>query len=194
MKTLFCTLLLFFTTALTAKPCVYTITEHPYRFSTYFEMNGKESYEGKVIKDAIAVRTVYDLYDQNGDYVAQGICRILSLGTICSWARMVDLYDEVGNTIGLFEGRTLTTSKASYNFYDGSGAYVACAYLNLDCSAFMIEDAKKRTIAIMKRQFVTGAIDHWDITIYDDQKVDIRLMKLFSAFAIDHQKYFKPDL
>ena len=43
IATLFCTF------QLSADPYAYTIVEHPYRFSTYFEMQGKKGFEGKSI-------------------------------------------------------------------------------------------------------------------------------------------------
>jgi hypothetical protein len=191
MRSLFLSLF-FFLTPLFGAPCKYTITENPYRFSTYFEMDG-ESYEGRVIKSSISVRTVYDFYDESGDYVAQGICRLLSMGSICSWARTIDIYDAAGNYIGLIDGTAFTTAKASYNFYDGNGTYLGVAYLNLDCSSFLLTDAKERTLATLKRKFVDRAIDHWEVNLYDRNSIDLRLFKIFSAFAIDHQEYFKED-
>ncbi len=177
-----------------AKPLSFTVTEFPYRFSTDFEMQGKDSYEGKVTKDAISVRTVYDLYDADGNYTAQGICRLLSLGSFTSWARTIDLYDADGNTIGLIEGRVMTTSKASYYLYDGVGTFLGTAYLNHDASGFLIQNPKEASLAILKRHSVVNATDHWDVTLHDDTKLDTRILKIFSAFAVDHQKYFKPDV
>lgn len=37
-------------TSLFAEPYTYTITEHPYHFSTYFEMQGKNGFEGRAVK------------------------------------------------------------------------------------------------------------------------------------------------
>lgn len=193
MKKIFSLLLILFFARLGAESCVYTITEHPYRFSTYFEMEGKEKYEGRVIKSAISVRTVYDLYDKESHFVGQGICRLLSLGSVCSWARMIDLYDQNGETIGLIEGRLLTSAKASYNLYDSTGVIVAVAYLNLDASGFTVHDAKERVIVNMRRNFKTNALDSWDITQFDRSTLDERILKLFSAFAIDHQEDFKSN-
>lgn len=193
MKRLFTILLLLCCMHMAAAARSFTVIEHPYRFSTYFEMQGKETYEGRVVKNAISVRTVYDLYNKEAEYIGQGICRLLSLGSIYPWARMVDLYDASGNTIGLIEGRVITTAKASYNLYDASGNNVGVAYLNLDCSSFTIHDAKERVIANLKRNFTSKAIDSWDVTIFDINNLDERILKLFAVFAVDHQEYFKAD-
>lgn len=188
-KFIFCLLMLGMMQAAAARS--YTVIEHPYRFSTYFEMHGQEAYEGRVVKSALTVRTIYDLYDNEATYIGQGICRLLSLGSIYPWARMVDLYDASGNAIGLIEGRVMTTAKASYNLYDASGNIVGIAYLNLDCSSFTIQDTAERVVAALKRNFTGRKIDSWEVTIFDTNSLDERILKLFSIFAVDNQQYFK---
>ncbi|NGX60770.1 MAG: hypothetical protein K940chlam9_00238 [Chlamydiae bacterium] len=52
---------------------------------------------------------------------------------------------------------------------------------------FTIVDPSKneRLIAHCKRNLVD-----WEITIYDTGTVDMRILKIFSAFLVDYQDYF----
>jgi len=181
-----------FCTQAFADPYSYTVTEHPYRFSTYFEMQGKNGFEGRAIKSALTARTTYDLYDAAGVYEAQGIVQALSLGSLFAWGKDIDVYDAKGIQIGFIDGQALTTASAKYSFYDGSNKLLAIAYLDYQCSGFVVM-AGERTIAHLRRNFVEHVTDHWDIKLYDPSAIDLRLLKVFSAFAIDYQEYFKED-
>lgn len=177
-----------------AEPFSYTIVEHPYRFSTYFEMQGKNGFEGRAIKNTLAVRTAYDLYDAAGIYQAQGVVQALSLGSLFAWGKDIDVYDPQGKQIGFIDGEALTTASAKYTFYNEKNVSVATAYLDYSCSGFVVmAKPGERTIAHLRRIFVDHVVDHWDVTLYEPQAIDMRLLKVFSAFAIDFQEYFKED-
>lgn len=191
MKFLFALLM---SSALLAEPYKYQIVEHPYTFSTYFEMQGQNGFEGRSIKNKATVRTTYDLYDSDGAYKAQAIVQLISLGSLNAWGKDMDIYDDKARKIGFIDGVLLTTASAKYCFYDEKDEWVATAYLDSACSGFIITSAKnERTIANMRRNFVDNTVDYWDITIYEPGVVDMRLLKLFSTFAIDYQEYFKED-
>ena len=175
-------------------PYSYTITESPYLFSTYFEMQGKNRYEGRVIKNHFNLRTIYDLYDPEGHYEAQGICQLLSLGAVYPWAKDIDIYDDRGEKIGFIDGQLLTTTTAKYDLYNRFDQFVASAYLDRSCSGFTVMGEQEQTIAQLKRNFVQGDIDSWKVVIYDPKFLDQRILKIFSAFAIDFQEYFKEDI
>jgi len=180
--------------ALFAEPYSYTIVEHPYRFSTYFEMQGKDGFVGRAVKSSLAVRTTYDLYDKNGDFEAQGIVQAVSLGSIFASCKDIDVYDDKGNKIGFIDGEVLTTASAKYTFYDARDVAIATAYLDYSCSGFTVMSKKgERTIANLRRNFVENVNDHWDITLFEPNTIDLRMLKVFSTFAIDFQEYFKED-
>lgn len=181
--------------AVFADPYTYTIVEHPYRFSTYFEMQGKNGFEGRAIKNTLAVRTAYDIYDAAGTYQARGVIQALSLGSLFAWGKDIDVYDVSGKQIGFIDGQALTTASAKYTFYNEKNVAVATAYLDYSCSGFVVMASPgERTIAHLRRNFVDNVTDHWSITLYEREVIDMRVFKVFSAFAIDHQEYFKEDL
>lgn len=171
----------------------YSIIKNPYRLTTYFEMHGKAGSEGKAIKKSLTVRTTYDLYDAKGEYVGQGICRALSLGVLYTWAKVIDIYDAKDKKIGLIDGQTLTTAKGKYNIYTKEHELVASAYLDYASSSFSLLDPNNtaKTLGLIKRNFNSKGSDSWDVSFYDSSAFDVRILKIFSAFVIDHQEYFK---
>lgn len=193
MKPFFPLLFLIYLSAAWSSPLSYTISENPYLFSTYFEMEGKGRYEGRVVKNHLNLRTIYELYDPSSLFEAQGICQILSLGSLYPWAKDIDVYDEKGEKIGMIDGQLLTTTSAKYNFYNGRDQLIATAYLDLSCAAFSIMGEGDRTIARLKREWIPDQIDSWEVVLYDERPLDPRILKIFSAFAIDFQAYFKED-
>lgn len=175
------------------EPFSYAISESQYLWSTYFEMQGIDRYIGRVVKNHYNVRTVYDLYDFKNAFEAQGVCQFLSLGALYPWAKDIDVYDERGVKIGFIDGQLLTTAAAKYGFYNNMDELVANAYLDAQSSGFTIMTPDERTIARYKRNFVQDDLDFWNIDIYDSDEVDLRLLKIFSGFAIDFQEFFKED-
>lgn len=170
----------------------YTITAHPYRFSTYYEMDGSNGYEGRAVKNAISIHTCYELYDANGTYVAEGVCRILSLGALFSWAREIDVYDEAHNKIGFIDGQAWTTASAKYAISDATGHLIAYAYLDYNAAGFTITDTTKneRPIAYLKRN---KSQSDWAVTMYANSPLDVRILKVFSAFVVDYQDIFSSN-
>lgn len=176
-----------------AKPLSYSISESQYLWSTYFEMQNKESYVGRVVKNHYNVRTVYDLYDSKNTFEAQGICQVLSLGSLYPWAKDIDVYDHQGRKIGFIDGQLLTTAAAKYGFYNACDVLVANAFLDAQSSGFTIMTPDERTIARLKRNYIQDDLDFWNVDIYDGDAIDVRLLKVFSGFAIDFQEFFKED-
>jgi hypothetical protein len=190
-KILLCLSLIF---QMFADPYTYSIIEHPYRFSTDYEMQGKNGFEGRAIKKKLAVQTSYELYDAAGNYEGYGTVQILSLGAIFAWAKDIDVYDAQGQKIGFIDGQALTTASAKYTFYDGNDVELATAYLDYGCNGFVVSLAQgQRTIANLRRNFVEHVSDFWDVTLFEPGALDTRLLKVFSAFALDNQAYFKED-
>ena len=186
---------MFFINGIAAEPLNYTITEKDYRFSTYFEMQSKDRYVGTLIKKKYEVRTSYELYDPIGNYEGKGICRALSLGALFAWAKEIDVYDQDGNTLGMIDGQAFTAANAKYSLYDAAGNLLGIAYLDYGSSSFVIVDPSngKQVLGQLKRNFVQNTLDYWDVVLYDTAAIDVRILKVFSAFAIDFQEYFKED-
>lgn len=174
----------------------YTITEKNYLFSKEFEMQSKDFYFGTLIKTKFSIHSQYNLYNPQGNYEGQGICRILSLGAICAWAKELDIYDVEGNKIGMIDGQALTSAKAKYSFYDSTDSLVGIAYLDYGSLSFRIVHPSNDhlVLALLKRNFVENTVDNWDITIYATEAIDSRILKIFSAFAVDFQSSFKEDV
>ena len=173
----------------------FKVYEQDYTFSTVYEMGSGEGLMGSVSKSVFHIRTNYDLYDKKGAFEAVGICRVLTLGLIYSWATEMDLYDSNGQHIGVIDGQLMTSSQAKFSIYDSTQKRVGIAYLDNTCSAFTIVDPdnERHILASLKRNFVADTIDNWEVSIYERDVIDVRIIKIFSAFAVDTQKDFKED-
>lgn len=157
-------------------------------------MQGKSGFIGRGIKKSLTVRTTYDLYDANGEHEAQGIVQAVSLGALFATCKDIDIYDPTGERLGFIDGEVLTTASAKYTFYNQENEPVATAYLDYSCSGFILMEYKtERTIGHLRRNFVENVTDNWDIKLYEPNVIDMRVLKIFSIFAIDFQEYFKED-
>lgn len=183
-----CLLALSFGSLMASEAVKFTVYQNPYCFSTYFELMAKDEYCGRVIRPHIRLRTCYELYDAQGEYEGEGICRAFSLGSIYSWARAVDLYDDWGNKIGLIDGKMLTTERAKFNLYGVEGLKVARAYLDANkTNVLLMENSKtERLLGHLTRKIQTEGTDVWEVSLYDPTSIDLRILKLFAAFLSDH--------
>ncbi len=94
----------------------------------------------------------------------------------------------------MIDGQIGTTALAKFSFYEGD-ELVGIAYLDQNGLGFTIYDPQNenKRIARHKREFVQGVIDEWRVVIYDPSAIDIRLIHIFSAFAVDSQESFRED-
>lgn len=189
MRSLFFSLLgLIWCVAAQGEPLDYTIVQNEYRFNTYYEMYGSRGCEGRVIKESLRIRTMYDLYDKEGEYEAEAICRALSLGSLYTWAREIDIYDPAGNSIGFIEGKFFTTAQAKFNIYDGEDRLVANVYLDFVSKSFTLVEPSKNAKPL--GQIKRTASGDWGVVLNDETALDARLVKIFSAFVVDHENSF----
>ncbi|MBM3191893.1 MAG: hypothetical protein FJZ63_04500 [Chlamydiae bacterium] len=188
-------LLLGFCERMWAEVLRYTIAKQEYLFSKAFNMHSEKGPIGLLTETKLSLRTHYDLYNAKGIYEARGICRILSLGSLYAWAKELDIYDAVGNKIGMVDGQAFSTAKAKYSLYDAMDYLLGIAYLDKDSSGFSIMHPldDKVVLAFLKRNFVENALDDWEVALYDDKAIDPRILKIFSAFTLDFQGDFKED-
>jgi hypothetical protein len=172
----------------------YNVHQHSYTFSKVFDLQSEEECYGTVVKSVFRVRTHYDVYGPLGEYEATGICRP-ALGLLYVWATVINVYDDNGNWIGKIDGDLITGGLAKFSIYNQDNNRVAIAYLERGASSFdfVSPDNENFHIAHMKRHFVEDAIDHWSVIVHDRKVIDERILKVFSGFAIDSQKYFKED-
>lgn len=167
----------------------YSVIKNSYAFSTYFEFVSPEGYEGRVTKNAISVRNYYKYYNDEGGYRGQGITRLISLGSLYKWAADIDIYDDKGKKIGVIYGKVWSTAKAKFEIYNENSDFVAVAYYGYNREGFSLMKPGKveRLIGYLKKAPLS---DNLEVTLYDRESVDERLLKIFSAFVSDYQKSF----
>lgn len=174
----------------------FDVYSQEYTFTTIFDFVGKNDFLGTIAKSVFNVRTHYDIYDIHGKYQGTGICRLLTLGAIYDWAREIDVWGANDEYVGMIDGQVATGAKAKYSLYNGTGSRVGIAYLEKGCTAFVINhpDNEYHKIAYLKRHFIPDEKDHWSITVFDENAIDLRIIKVFAAFALDSQNSFKEDI
>lgn len=169
--------------------------ERLYTFSTHYDIDSDDSLTGSIVKTKLSLRTSYEYYDQEGESVSCAYLRIFSLGSLFTWAGVIDVYDAEDERIGLIEGSILTFLPSKFSFYNKENTLIGIAYMDADCMGFNICKSSNsiKSIAYFHRIFVHGITDYWTITIVDPQAIDIRMLLSFGAFAIDHQAKFRED-
>lgn len=175
-------------------PYQFKIQKKDYRFSTFFEIDSEDTYRGTVKKSCLRVRTHYDLSNQHG-WQATGICRLLTLGALYTWATEIDVYDTEGTWIGMIDGQVMTTAAARFSLYNEASELVGIAFLDQGCQGVTIAspDNEAYTIAKFDRLYVLDKVDDWIVSVYDPGRIDGRLIRIFAAFILDHQGEFKAD-
>lgn len=173
----------------------FNVHQQDYTFSTVFEFRSDKDFLGTVVKSVFRVRTNYDLYDKLGKFEAVGICRIFTLGIFYAWGTEIDVWDQNDNYVGLIDGQAMTGAGAKFSIYDAKSNRVGIAYLELGGTSFSIVDPdnESRYLVSLTRHFVEGIVDDWNVTVYDPNAIDMRIVKIFAAFAIDSQEKFKDD-
>jgi hypothetical protein len=169
--------------------------ERVFTFSTYYIVNSNTGLQGNIIKSKLSPRTSYEYFDQAGNALSCAYVRMFSLGSVFSWATVMDVYDNNSSHLGSIEGSIFTLLPSKFCLYDASQNLCGLAYMDSDCMGFTISDPinSAKTVAHYHRVFVQGVTDYWTITIPDPKAVDLRILLAFGAFAVDHQSYFRFD-
>lgn len=176
-------------------PQQITIHERAYTFSDHYEIDSDLGHQGNLVKTKLALRTSYEYYTHEGELSSSAYLRIFSLGSLYTWASVLDVYDTVGGRVGLIEGAILTFQPSKFNLYDPGNQLVGTAYMDHDRMGFTLCDPvnEMRTIATFRRIFVKDVVDHWVISVHDRYAIDPRLIYSFGAFALDNQNDFRLD-
>lgn len=168
----------------------YDVHRQDTTFSSIFDCMGEHDFLGTVVKSSFRIRTNYDLYTVHGAYEGTGICRLLTLGSLFDWAREIDIYDHNDYYIGTIDGQAATTARAKFSIYDKSSKRVGIAYLDSSHTFKICDpDNEQHYIAIIKKNF--EGVDCWRVTVYDEDDIDIRIIKVLSAFVADRESSFK---
>src|SRR5262245_47269162 len=98
-------------------PREVTIHARLYTLSDHYEIESEEGFQGNLVKSRLALRTSYEYYDQNGELASAAYLRVFSLGSIYTWAGVLDIYANDGSRIGLIEGAIMTLLPSKFSFY-----------------------------------------------------------------------------
>lgn len=178
-----------------AAPELFNVHKKRWAWSQDFELTQKGHLIGKVKKKTLMrPQTHYELYDATGQYQAEGICRLLTLGLFFTWATEIDIYDQNGDAIGYIDGQVGSFQAARFSIYD-HGKLTAIAFLDANFTGFTVVDAETQEVLLarLSRNFRWDTIDDWTVEVYDPTAISPEIIRIFAAFAVDSQKDFKPD-
>jgi hypothetical protein len=174
---------------------LFNVIKHEYTFSTEFELEWEGMQYARALKSSFHLRTQYDLYDSEGEFVCTGFGNWIptyGLGWIYTWAADFSLYGKNGNYIGSFKGTLYTDAVAKFIFYDSSHTKIAIAYMDKERNTFCIRSPHNFTKKILEvnRQVAPYKIDYWTTQIYEDRLIPPELIQVFAIFACDRQDDF----
>lgn len=181
---------------------MFTINEKEYLFSNAFEFSSNATPCGLVEKKRFAylhLTNHYDYYDELGNWQARGVSRLFSLGALFSWGTEIDVKDNQNNTIGMIDGQIATLASARFSIYEydtkGKWHLKGIAFMDDEKRSFSIVDPEnnKHLLGSLNRIFLPNLRDHWQCKVFDTNAIDMRIIKVFAAFAVDHQEYFRAD-
>ena len=178
----------------------FSVHQKNYSLTIVFEMYSHGHPFGTVEKSASRYLKkpfcdIYDIYDEKGHWCASGYSRYVTTGFFRPWGAEFDVYDKHGGLIGVIDGQLVTTEAAKYSIYNARGDRVGIAYMDIGNGGFSIVHPERESDILVHliRNFVKNEIDHWDVVIYDAEAIDPAIIKVFAAFALDYQAYFKAD-
>lgn len=172
------------------EPYHFNVYKQEYSLATFFSIQSDETYRGVVKKSVFRVRTNYDLSDQHG-WQATGIKRVLSLGSLYPWATEVDIYDTQWLSVGMIDGQVASTAAARFSIYNANADLLGIAYLDYGLNTYTIEYPYQTVsllpIAELHRHKDAGGLDWWEVSVYDPQQIDERILRIFAVMASDLQ-------
>lgn len=163
-----------------------SIYEKKYPLATYFTIESDNTYRGSVKKSVFRVRTNYDLSNADG-WQATGIKRLLSLGSVYPWATEVDIYNTIGEFIGMIDGQVVSTAAACFSIYDLNDTLAGIAFLDYSLNSYSIvyPDSEAFPIAEFHHHHEVDGMDWWEVTVYDEAQIDQRVIRIFASMVGD---------
>ncbi len=177
------------------KPYNFDIKKDVHPTSEMYRITSKlrETYPGNVKKSAFRVRTNYDLSNEHG-WQATGITRIMSLGSLFSWAKDIDIYDTRRVQIGMVDGELATLESAKFSIYEydekGKATRVAIAYANADFKRFIVLAENTNINPVPIAELNRTDANTWHVSVNYPEKIDDRIIRIFAGFVVDYQNKF----
>lgn len=172
----------------------FEVRQHDYMFSTILNITSDHSHLGSIVKSPFRIRTSYELLNPKNEYEGVGICRFLTLGG-GTWEAQIDVYDAKKIKIGEIRGEVIPNRPIQFFLYNDENICLGIACLDSLKSKFTIvhPENDQQRLVVLKRNYVRGIVDYWNVTINVIDAIDLRLIKIFAAFAIDSQDEFREN-
>lgn len=185
--------LLFFATTVHAE-ANWTMVKHstPLCYYVDFHYLQEEIVTDTVTRSGLFTpRYYYDLYGADGTFLARAKSRAFSLGLLATSQMEFDIYDGMGSYMGYIGGKLWTSGKAKFGFMDANGNTTGFALLNSDADAakFSILSSDHAIVGTLNGA-LSGDLSQWEFNPKKSFDIDMRTIKLFTAFASDFHSFF----
>lgn len=172
-------------------PFSFEVRQQDHMLSTILDITSDHVYLGSIVKNHLRIRISYELLGPKGEYEGMGFCRYLTLGG-GRWSAQIELLDPKKEIVGLIKGEVIPNGSVRFFLYNEEERCVGIADLDELKSKFTIvnPEDEQQLLATLKRNYVRGIVDYWNVTIHKIDEIDLRLIKVFVAFAIDSQDEF----
>lgn len=175
----------------------FNVNRQDWICSTDFVLTRDEEPISTIVKTPFHLdfRAHYDLYDEEGRFVAYGIRNILNTSFLSVSLTEIEIY-RPGDwfSFGYIDGQWGTFQAARFSIYE-NGVVVAIAFLDRTSGTFTFVDpeTETRTLATFKRHFILDEVDNWTVHVSEHCHIAPEIIKIFAAFVIDKQDAFKED-
>lgn len=136
------------------------------------------------------LRTHYELYNNNKEFIGYGIRRLLSSGS--AWQTEIDVYQPGQSTaFGYIDGQEFTEANPHFSIYQ-DGVKIGIGHLDKKTNTITICDAEHGSslLASFKRNYVSKNVDYWSVFVSDNCKISPLIIEIFATYAIDNQDSF----
>lgn len=167
-------------------------SDGPLSYHANFNILNRSGLVGKVIRSGLFTpRYYYDLYSDQGEFLARGINRVFSLGLISPSQMEFDIYDSEKNRLGYVGGKFWTSGLAKFAFKNPEGDQIGFAFLSSDASqaTFSILSDRHVVVASLNGER-SGDLSQWELVSQEPLEIDSRIVKIFTAFISDFHEAF----
>lgn len=172
-------------------PANFSLYEKFFTIMDALELKSGNASYGRVTQRFWALSKAFYWDDPRGRRVAEARARILALGST------VDVTDGAGNKVGTIKEeilKSLFKVWTTYRILDPQGRQIASSEkIELFSTEITLKRQDGRSVALLRRGFKENLLrltDRWDVTVYDANAIDSRLLVMIAAFktSVDNDR------
>lgn len=156
--------------------------------STDFELESYHIPLSFVSKPFFSMSTSYLLKGPDGIEASSTLIE-MEMGLIFPVEKTLLVEDEKGEHLGRIEGVRLTSTEAQFLIYDPLGETIGVSFLDHKSMSIKLVSPTNYSRVIARIQKL--APDQYNTRVYQGQDIHLKLLKIFSVFAVDTESLFE---